>query len=320
MKRIIFAAISIAYLALTSLPAESSFPRKPITMIVSYGAGAASDTICRVLSSVMERYGGKSVNVINKTGGGGMSGLQTLYNSRPEGYVVGHIYPDYVLIKKILNPESVNFDVMQFTWLAEIGASPFVLVVGRDSSYKDLKRLREADSLTWGIERPGSSEWAASVIASEKIGLRQKFVFGLKSDSIIAALVERKVDIAVFDVNHPLVKHNIERGTIKPILSFGESHIQFIEDVPTATERGFDIILEKVQALVAPPGVPSERIEDLERLIQRALDDNEYQRFLRDKNPGLRKGNKNSKETKQLVKNYYNLFHEYKELLRSKMQ
>ena len=65
-------------LALVCGPENSkadSFPAKPLTMIVPFGAGSNADINNRELASIAEKYIGKPITVVNKPGGSSAVGI-----------------------------------------------------------------------------------------------------------------------------------------------------------------------------------------------------------------------------------------------------
>jgi tripartite-type tricarboxylate transporter receptor subunit TctC len=71
--------------------AQSAFPDRPITLICPWGAGGGTDATARIVASLLERDMGKPVNVVNRTGGSGVTGHSAIATAAPDGYTLGMI-------------------------------------------------------------------------------------------------------------------------------------------------------------------------------------------------------------------------------------
>ena len=67
-------ACAAAALSLCGAALAQSFPTRPITMIVPWGAGGGTDATARIVAALLEKEMGQPVNVVNRTGGNGAIG------------------------------------------------------------------------------------------------------------------------------------------------------------------------------------------------------------------------------------------------------
>ena len=77
-------------LGLTGAFAQS-YPDRPITLIVPWGAGGGTDAVARMLANLMEKDLGQPVNVVNRTGGSGVVGHSAIAGAPPDGFTIGMI-------------------------------------------------------------------------------------------------------------------------------------------------------------------------------------------------------------------------------------
>ena len=68
-----------------------TYPDRPITLIVPWGAGGGTDSVARVIASPMEKDLGQPVNVVNRTGGSGVVGHSAIATAAPDGFTIGMI-------------------------------------------------------------------------------------------------------------------------------------------------------------------------------------------------------------------------------------
>ena len=84
---------------LLTVPAQASdYPSKPIQLVSPYGAGGDSDLTARVWAEFAKKKLGQPVVVVNKTGGGGLTGSLFAAKAKPDGYTLflaqaGHHHP-----------------------------------------------------------------------------------------------------------------------------------------------------------------------------------------------------------------------------------
>src|ERR1051326_1861118 len=91
--RLVLAAVAVAAASLgaASLRAtaqEPSYPNRPITMVVTFPAGGASDVLARAVAAAMARDLGKAVAVENRAGAGGHIGAESVAHAAADGYTI----------------------------------------------------------------------------------------------------------------------------------------------------------------------------------------------------------------------------------------
>ncbi len=68
--------------------AQSDFPSKPITLVVGFAAGGATDASARIIAKKLSENVKQSVVVDNKAGAGGNVAAQLVANAPPDGYTI----------------------------------------------------------------------------------------------------------------------------------------------------------------------------------------------------------------------------------------
>lgn len=86
-----YKALGIAsLLLLASSPLHaSSWPEKPVTLVVPWGAGGGTDATARMISALLKESLGVPVPVVNRTGGSGVIGHSAIANAASDGYTIG---------------------------------------------------------------------------------------------------------------------------------------------------------------------------------------------------------------------------------------
>src|SRR5699024_10382749 len=80
---------------------DTSFPDKPITVIVPWAAGGGGDQVARALTPIVEEELGTSVTVENITGGSGAVGYSEIHNANNDGYTIGIVGSSISTLKPV---------------------------------------------------------------------------------------------------------------------------------------------------------------------------------------------------------------------------
>ena len=83
--------IGLALAACTAGAWAQTYPDRPLTLVVPWGAGGGTDAVARTLANLMEKDLGQPVNVVNRTGGSGVVGHSAIASAAPDGYTIGMI-------------------------------------------------------------------------------------------------------------------------------------------------------------------------------------------------------------------------------------
>lgn len=130
-----------AALLLASCGGTSAYPNRPITMVVPWAAGGGTDAIARVIASLMEQDLGKPVNVVNRTGGSGVVGHQTIAGAAPDGYTIGILTVEIAMMH---HQGLTDLTGASFTPLGLVNVDPAGIQVRADSPYQNLGALMQA--------------------------------------------------------------------------------------------------------------------------------------------------------------------------------
>ena len=110
----ILVGILVLALALPSPAPAANFPDRDITLVVPWAAGGGTDTLARTLAKNAKKYFGVNINVLNKVGGTGAIGMNSVATGRADGYTVGVI--------------TFNLSTYRMIGLAELSYKDFDLI------------------------------------------------------------------------------------------------------------------------------------------------------------------------------------------------
>lgn len=241
--------------------AQSTYPAKPVTMVVAFPPGGAADIIARVTQPYLQDVLKQPVIILNKAGAGGSLGTASVATAAPDGYTVL-----MALTSIATNPEAdrINgrkpaFELNQLQPIAQISADPFVLMVRADSSYKTIQNLVEdarkrPGSLTYG----SSGNYGTSHVATESLasaaGIKLLHVPYGGGAPTLTALLGGQVDFVPFAPGVAIP--HVKSGKLRPLATFGPTRLAALPDVPTLKEAGYDSQYLIITGVFVPASTP----------------------------------------------------------------
>ena len=124
----------------TTVSAQS-FPARPVTLIVPWGAGGGTDATARIIGSLMEKELGQPITVVNRTGGSGVVGHSAIASAAPDGYTIGMAT---VEIGMMHWQGLTELNGTSYTPIGLVNADPAGVQVRADSPYKTVNELLAA--------------------------------------------------------------------------------------------------------------------------------------------------------------------------------
>ena len=282
--------LGLSLLAGTAL--AQSYPNRPITLVVPWGAGGGTDAVARMLASLMEKDLGQPVNVVNRTGGSGVVGHSAIANAAPDGYTIGLITVEITMMhhQKLteLNPTS-------YTPIALVNLDPAGFQVRADSPYKSMADVIAA------IKAAPPGKFKAS--GTGQGGIWHLALAGFLRDAKLdpasvpwvpsngAApglqdLVAGGVEFA--PVSLPEARSLIDAGKVRSLAVMAKDRAALFPNVPTLKEAtGSDFTTGAWRGIAAPKGLPADIAARLEASVKKAYDSKEYKDFMAQRGFGL---------------------------------
>lgn len=255
----------------------AEYPTKPIEIVVAYKAGGGTDVGARILASAAEEEIGQPLVIINREGSDGELGYTELAKADPDGYKIGFInLPTFVSLTLERDTEYAIADVEPI--LNHVYDSG-VLVVQESSEWKTLEDLIDyakanPNELTISNNGTGASNHIGAAHFENEAEIEVTHVpFGGSTD-MLAALRGGHVDATVAKISE--VAALTDAGELRILASFTEDRLDDFEDVPTLTEKGYEILFGSARALVAPKGTPDEIIQYLHDKFKAAMESEDH--------------------------------------------
>jgi tripartite-type tricarboxylate transporter receptor subunit TctC len=282
------------------------FPKRPITIIVPYGAGGGSDQLTRAMAGSLEKVIEEPISVVNKPGGGGVAGLSDFFMAPADGYTLTEHIDDAAslyaagTIKE--HPAEVWFPIC----IAQVTFSQLYIRPDEErfSNWQELLAYAKENpgKLQLGnVAHEGSMERVNMYLLQEATGFKVTQVSFDKPAERYAALVGGHIDVLFEQPGD--VRPYMESGDMKPILTFLKSRPGVFSDVPCLPDVGADFTpLLRWRGFFAKKGVPQDRLEYLEWAFKEAWNSDSFQKFNKSKYMDLIDSYRNMEQGKKLVK------------------
>lgn len=269
------AALALAAMLASAAPSWAAFPDRPVQLIVPWAAGGGMDAVMRIFANGLEAELKVPVNVINRTGGGGITGHTAIATASPDGYTIGGASPEISFYKSLGLGDLTADNLDMFSRLSLIPAG---ITVKADGPFKTAQDYLKAakDGPKGALLASGTGVGGSWHIASGGIlkaaGIAPDAVRWVPSNGGAPALQDLVAGgISAFTGSPIEAKAMLEAGRVRTILLMtSERHPNF-PDVPSAKELGLDWTYENWFALVGPKGIPADRRQVLFEAAQRTM-------------------------------------------------
>ncbi len=254
--------------------AASTFPSKPIRIIVGFTPGGPTDRVAREVAVKLQEAWGQSVTVENKPGAGSRIAFELLSRSEPDGHtlLVSGIQTatNQVLYKKL------GYDVLRdFEPVTQLTASVLILVVNPSLPPRNLSAL-----VTWAKSRAQPLSYATSGVASaphfagalfeQTAQIATTHIPFSGASPAQTAVVAGQVESAFVSPMSALTL--IQDGKLRALAVTGNRRFGMMPDVPTMAEAGMPAFeVSSWQGMVAPGGTPAPVLQKLHQEIARIL-------------------------------------------------
>jgi len=278
-----FALSGAALVALVASAAAQTYPERPITMIVPFAAGGASDVIARIIGERMGQALGQTIVNENVAGAGGVIALNRVAAAKPDGYTIligntGTNAASYIL------GTDLKFAPDSFAPVGLIAKTAPVLAVKKDFPAKTL-----ADFVAYARANPGKINLAHAGIGSSNYLICKNFVAAAKVEVTLVSyrgagpalgdLLGGHVD-GVCD-NAASIAPSIQAEKVQGIAVAAAKRLEILPNLPTSAEGGLpEFLAEGWNAIFTPAKAPDDVIAKLNAALRASVaDTNVRKRF-----------------------------------------
>jgi len=274
--RSVAAIICIVILALTApaVAQPAAFPTKPITLIVPFAAGGATDIVARLVAKHMSEDIGQNLVIENRTGGAGNIGTLAAVRSQPDGYTLVLATTTQVVNQYLM--KDLPFDVFNdLTPVALIADAPEILAVTASLPVNTLLEFAEAArksriGFNYGSPGVGSVPHLGGEILGKAIGTKMTHVPFRGSADAVREVAAGNIQLTV--TTHASAASLMDAGKIKPLAAAAKQRISSLPNVPTTAEAGIPgIELSNWFGIMGPRGLSPQLVSFLNSAFNKAL-------------------------------------------------
>ncbi|HSB04665.1 MAG TPA: tripartite tricarboxylate transporter substrate binding protein [Thermodesulfobacteriota bacterium] len=269
----------------TWVGAAEKFPTKPIELVVPFAAGGSTDVLARLVAKFAPKYFDKPLVVVNKPGGGGVTGTEGVVRSKPDGY---SLFLGYGSGHDLVMPHFQKLPYKTFEDLlpvCRLSVHSVAMINRADAPYKNLKEFiewgKKKDQVTASVSTKAGSVDITFQALGKAAGLKIVTVPFRGGADAVTAIVGGQTDTGG---NHPseVISH-IKAKRLIPIAVALEQRDPAIPDVPTFKELGYNVVtVGSVKGVAAPKGTPPEVISYLSDRFKKVCEDPEFIKAMKD--------------------------------------
>ena len=266
----------------------ADYPSKPITLVAPYGAGGASDMASRTMASVLPKYVGQPVMVVNRTGAGGVTGSAFVSKSKPDGYTLLLARIGSQTVSPAMKA-NIPYKYDDFTMLAVIELNPVICATAASKPYKTM-----ADFVAAVKAKPGTLSFSSAGVGTllhvaVPLVLKEMGVTDVNNavnhvpykggGNAATAAVGGHVDMVC--TNSSALSSHIAGGKLRPLLITTKERQAVAPEAPTARELGFPNIEVLVgwSGIYGPPGMDPKVVSFLREALQKVKTDKAWNKF-----------------------------------------
>jgi tripartite-type tricarboxylate transporter receptor subunit TctC len=285
--RVMTACFALTALAVLAAPAtaQDTYPNKPITMVVPFAAGGASDVIARLIAEQMGQTIGQRFVIENVVGAGGSTAMTRAARATADGYtiIIGNsgtatavyaLYPD------------LKFTPDDFAPIGIVAKTSPVIALKKDLPAKTLKAFidyakQNPGKATLGHAGVGSSNYLICKAFVQAAGIEVTLVSYRGGGPALNDLLAGQID-GVCD-NAASVAPSIQGGLTNGVAVGMPNRLRSLPDVPTTIEAGLpEFQLQGWNGLFAPKGTAQPVIDKLNAALRKGVASDAYHKRLDD--------------------------------------
>jgi tripartite-type tricarboxylate transporter receptor subunit TctC len=269
--------LACAVLAGAIPAAAQTYPERPVTFIVPYGAGGPLDAVARIITERMRVALNQGIVIENVPGASGTVGVGRAVRAAPDGYTVcvGN-WPTHVVNGAMF---TLAYDLVEdFEPVALLTSNPYIMLVRKSLPAKTVAELiaflkANPGGATLGTAGPGSGQHIGGLYFQNITGTTLRFVpYRAGAIDVLKDLAGGHIDLTFEQAISALP--SIRGGIVNAYAVASPSRLAALPEVPSADEAGAPgVHISAWTGLFVPKGTPRDRIAVLTKAAMEAIAD-----------------------------------------------
>lgn len=262
---------------------DGDYPQRAVELIVPFAPGGSTDLIARTLGKAIEKPLGHSMVIVNRDGAAAAVGTKEVAAAPADGYKIG--FPPSSLFtltpQLVKNADTVPLDDLRV--VTGLTVENIVLVAHRDSPFKTLDDVialkNSGRRITYGHSGVGTGAYFAQTAFYKLAGINATDVPFGGGGPAVTAVLGKQVDIGASQPAESM--RLVQSGELRWLGVFSQQRSPSLPDLPTATEKGFDLVVDQARFIAGPKAISDQVVDALRASFQKAVTDPAYDDFLK---------------------------------------
>lgn len=276
-RSIVLTSLAI-FLSAPSAMAQSVFPSKPITMVVTYPPGGGADAMARLIAPRMGEALGQAIIIENKPGAGGQIGAAAVAKAAPDGYTL-MLDASSFSVNPSLYPKLPYDSSKAFQVVGVVALFPNVALVNANFPVKSIPELiaaarKSKDAVSYASSGNGSAQHLAGALFESAAKVDMVHVPYKGGGPALNDVMGGQVPLFFGNVASTL--QHIQSGKLRALAVTSGKRSSILPDVPTLSESGLKgTEIYEWNAVFAPTNTPEPVMNKLSLAFQQALESSE---------------------------------------------
>ena len=280
VKKTIAAATFVFYLGLLGylylgIGQQTSYPAKPISIIVHSKPGSAIDYMARKVAEISRKYSDVAFVVDNRSGTQGLVAMQHVLDMKADGYTLLGVTKSF-LSTVMVNKSKVSLNDFQF--IANMVSDPEALIANQERGFASLDDIiqdaQKEKTQVWIGPGTGSRDHLMAMKSWEVLGIDVKWIDYKSGPQSVLALLRNEAAVYVGNPADTKGKSKLEIISIA-----SEKRLASLPGVPTFKEQGYDLNESMWRGFAFKKGVPEEAVEYVSGILQQVVNDDEWKEY-----------------------------------------
>lgn len=260
------------------------YPQQSVELVVPFPPGGSTDLIGRAIAQAIEEPLGQTMVVVNREGAAGAVGTGEVAADNPDGYRL--VFPPTSLFtitpQTVQDADTLSLDDLSI--VTGLTVENIVLIANTDSPFETLDDVLEAgrsgQTINFGHSGVGIGTYLAQTILFAQAGINATDVPFDGGGPSVTALLGNQVDISASQIAESI--EQVQAGDMRQLGIFSAERNEFLPDVPTMREQGFDIEVDQVRFIAGPAGLTDDIVSTLADAFDEAAQSADYEQLLQD--------------------------------------
>lgn len=262
------AACMAVLLGMASGSAAASFPERTVTYVNPFSPGGECDIVQRMQQEPLKDELGVDVVITYREGGGGAVGWAHVSRQRPDGYTFACFSIPHIIAQPMTRNPGYQTDDLKVIYTYH--STPQVLVVRNDSPFQTLEDFVTAakgipGAITVGGTGTASGNHLAVVRLMQAADINLTWIPFPGSGPTIPALQGGHVGALM--TNSPMYVQNRDR--FRALAVSTEERVEFMPDVPTFRELGYDVVEAIYRGALGPADMPEAAVNRIAEALDK---------------------------------------------------